>query len=579
MIDDTAIQLVNTFSSQLWSLDVSDNRLTDLFLKQTTLKIWPYTTRVIALRTDTHFNVEGTYVLQEGGNESYGQYASIRESPHSEIFSHPQRHLVDPPLYTQAADNLAQGVMVRRRNGLERAKPDSAGGVKRVIVGSPGVSPPPAEDLLHDEIFTSQGPITHLHLNGNNFSAQALHRMLRESPGHLEVFECSLARLNLPKKRLPTWFPKTTSVFGFLGGAHLFRPVISVNLQVLRIHHSLVTNIPSIQANSMPSKECFWLAETIFEKRAAMAYPQVFMPDMNPRLYSLTLTDIPRYSTGILVEKLVSFLKLASIQERAIQDANAGSNHRSPMTLRGLRHLRLEVGKDAADKSRDVLDFEGIDAAKLASLEETDFSFFAKSGWTSSSLPTSSDFGPSSTPNSNGKSTTSPQPDEASPTHHPPAYPRRLSYFPYCTTQNDYVPYTSTYNGLPTTVPVWIGAGIPSSSHPAVNEYMYSLRDPTLHDLVGPASPAQMAAGAPAGSYLFHAAWDAMLIPPPEDIRKPTAEELAGMRDVVGALKEYRAKTKAKMEEVRREAGRGQMPLGEPHYHWCGKLEVSCLGG
>lgn len=51
------------------------------------------------------------------------------------------------------------------------------------------------------------------------------------------------------------------------------------------------------------------------------------------------------------------------------------------------------------------------------------------------------------------------------------------------------------------------------------------------------------------------------------------------MRDVVEALKEYRGKTKAKKEEVRKEAGKGNVPLGEPHYHWCGKLEVSCLNG
>lgn len=576
LTDDIAIQLVNAFDTHLWSLDVNNNRLTDLFLEHITMNTWPHVARITRLRTDTHFDVEGTYVLQEGGNELYGQYAWIHESPHSETFNHPRRHLMDPPLYTQAADNHTQMVIMSRHNGRERARSDSVEEIKQILLGSSDALPPDAEEVIHDEIFTIQGAITHLHVDGNAFSARAVHKMLRESPGHLKVFECSSARLSFPAERLPPWLPKTTSLVGFLGGTHLFRPVISVNLQVLRIHHSLVTNIPTVQANNIPLKECFWLAETIFEKRASMAYPQVFMPDMNPRLYSLTLTDIPRYSSGILVEKLVSFLKLASMQERAIQDANVGSHHRSPTTLRGLRHLRLEVGGEVQSKSPDVLDFDDIDADKLASLESTDFSFFAESGWTPTPSATSSKSRPSSTPNPNDKSTNRPQPSETSSSD---LLLRRLSHFPYCTTQADYLPYTSTYNCLTNTVPVWIGTGIPSSSHPAVNAYMHSLCNPALHDLVGPASPAQIAAGAPTGSYLFHAAWDAMLVPPPEEIRRPTAEELAGMRDVVEALKEYRGKTKAKKEEVRKEAGKGNVPLGEPHYHWCGKLEVSCLNG
>jgi hypothetical protein len=579
MNDDTAIQLVNAFSSQLWSLDMSNNRLTDLFLRHITINIWPYTAHVTGLRTDTHFDVEGTYVLQQGGNELYGQYALIHESPHSDTFSHPHRYLIDPPIYTQAADNHAQTVMVRRHNGLERAKPDSPEDIKQIVLGSPGLSPPDAEDVLDDRICRSQGAITHLCLKGNHFSAQSVHRTLRESPGHLEVFECSTSRLNLPKKKIPAWLSKTAKFFGFLGGAHLFRPVLSVNLQVLRIHHSLVTNIPCIRADVLPPKECFWLAETVFEKRASMAYPQVYTPDMNPRLYSLTLMDIPRYSSGILIEKILSFLVLASVQERAIQDANVGSHHRSPMSLKGLRHLRLEFSEDVEDRSSDVLNFEDIDAAKLASLGLTDFSFFAESNWTSSSLSIDPNVGPSPPSDPDAKVTNNHRPDESTSSQLPPDCPNRLTHFPYCTTQTSYILYTSTYNSLPTAVPVWIGTGIPSPFQPAVNEYMYLLRDPTLHDLVGPVSPAQIAAGVPAGSYIFHAAWDAMVVPPAEEIRRPRAEELAGMRDVVEALKEYRGKTKRRMEEVRKDAGRGQVPLGEPHYHWCGRLEVSCYGG
>jgi hypothetical protein len=63
----------------------------------------------------------------------------------------------------------------------------------------------------------------------------------------------------------------------------------------------------------------------------------------------------------------------------------------------------------------------------------------------------------------------------------------------------------------------------------------------------------------------------------------PTRAELSGMRDVVAALKEYRAQTRRAYELLKAEAEgkgeRGKVRLGAPHYHWTGRLEVSVVGG
>ncbi len=92
-----------------------------------------------------------------------------------------------------------------------------------------------------------------------------------------------------------------------------------------------------------------WLSEKSILPLVEMAYPQPLVPDMNPRLRSLTLTKIPRYSSGPVIDKLISFLKLASIQERSIWDVRL-SSRRSPSVLAGLQHIHLEFEHDASQE-------------------------------------------------------------------------------------------------------------------------------------------------------------------------------------------------------------------------------------
>lgn len=570
MDDATALGLLAAFKRQLWSLDVSCNKLTDAILDPMVSISFP----AASLRTAAHYDVEGRLNWEaSAGHPWYGRFGFIEESEHSSGFKHPARHLADPPLYTRDGEVAPGEHGNSRHDGRRPLRQDSPDGVKEILLGKPNQLPETLEDIARHDICASHGGITHLRLNGNGFDLHGVERMIRESPGQLEHLECDSTLLEVPRwafrDSLPRWLA-AARLTGFVGAAHLLRPVFCPQLQVLRVHHSLITRIPGIKEEHVPPAERLWVAETFFEPRTRMAFPQVFVPDMNPRLYSLTLTDVPRYSSGPLIEKILRFLRQASAQERAIQDTNAAHPHRVSATLRGLRHLHLEFGEDPREAGPDALDLEGLDATKMLGLEDDAFSFFGQSGWASSSSPTRDTQVQAGGPRRKDDDNPSQGETPLFAPENPPPYRSGDAETP-----DEYLqwsPPPRDWNGRPFTVPVWVSSGVPGP-HQAVNEYARLLKNADSHRRVGPASPSHVLAGVPAGSYIYHAAWDAIMAPP--TVRKPTAAELSGMRDVVAAIKEYRGKTKAALSAARREAGATDVPLGGPHYHWSGKLEIS----
>lgn len=576
--DDTALSTLAVFKRHLWSLDLSDNRLTDSLLEPLMLSSFP----AAQFRTAAHYDVEGSWqCVANVGEAWYGCFGFVDESKHSPVFDHPRRHLADPPVYTRDAEVAPGEHASTRHNGRKPVRRDSPDSVKQALLGNPDQSPQSVWDAESHDIRADHGGITHLRLNGNGFSLHGIERLIRESPGQLEHFECDSALIEIPRaaltggrrevsrQLLPSWLA-TARLTAFVGASHLFRPVFCPQLQVLRIHHSLVSQIPSIHAANVTTGESLWVAETFLEPRAAMAFPQVFAPDMNPRLYSITLTDIPRYSTGPLIVKILDFLRKASIQEGEIQVTNAAHSSRVSATLNGLRHLRLEFGEDPREASPDALDLEGIDATKLLGLEDDEFSFFGQSGWASSSSTTSDpQMWIGGQRQDNAGSAFHNETPLSRPENPPPYRPG------YAETEDQYEQHNGDWNGQNFAVPVWVGRGV-SGPHRAVNEYTRLLKDPhltALHTNVGPASPSHVLAGVPAGSYIYHTAWDAIMAPPV--VRKPTTVELGNMRDVAAAIKEYRGKTKAALSAVQQAAGTLHVPLGKPHYHWSGKLEIS----
>jgi len=539
----------------------------------------------------------------------------------------------------------------------------------------PGYSIPPRLRMNQLDICKTQKGITHLYLNENKISAQGVENIML-STGQLQHFECDTMSLKVPPKAFPSWMARWSMMSGILGQAYLFRPMVASNLQVLRIHHSLVTNLPTLEADTLGAMTNIWLAETFLLPRADLVYPQVFVPDMNPRLRSLTLSHIPRYSTGPLIERLINFLKLASAQERAIQDTGL-SRSRKPVTVSGLSHIRLEFDPDPRDEivlsaiNRQI----SLNLQDLDNLKVKEFSFFGESDrgrWESSTspsspsplshptFPTRQPGTPSSAtfssaaaadavkrhPNSRtatisstrtttryefmGQSdrldsaasadpvpdpdpettaatttTTSSSPAESSsPTADTSTRPDLKGKGKAMPTEGRHVVPNHFRTGgsknlflkhppadeMEFTAPLWTGPGPhdpPIHRTPATEKYAaYPWHELRRKPEVIPATPCHVAAGVPPGSYVSSRAWDSMfwdgLAGAPEEggMRRPTAQDLGSMRPVLDAIKKYRKGTRAAYEEMTRrwlDQGNGgkEVPLGEPHWHWSGKLEVS----
>lgn len=555
-IDDwTAILLLQIFRTRLWSLDLTRNNLTDAIVNHLIRESFP----TASLHTDTHFYSEGkiTFPIQ-AGSDLYGPFKFIEDSLWSRNFSHHEKYLADTPVYSDTADLPIQEGTLVRSDGRSKPRQDTADVIKAALAGDLDHPTPDLSEIHHLDASQGHGGITHLYLSENGLSSEGIHHLLRHSPGQLEQFECGDISFGLKEAALPNWLRKSAKLSGIVGASHLFRPVASSNLRVLSIHHSLVTQTPTLDADNISAMSKLWLAETILRGRIDLAYPLSFVPDMNPRLYSLTLTRIPRYSTGWVTKKLINLLRLAAVQERAIADSTSSNIRRAPTMVKGLRHIRLEFDPDPTDEISG-LEEEDLDAGDFVTMADEEFSFFGDTGWralSTSNSPTSDEL-PADAKRQD------PNADENL---------GELDCPPFSETQGDYIEHTGSWNDQDFTIPVWIGSGV-FNNRPAVNEYMTNLCDPELQSNIIPASPNHVAAGVPPGSYIYRNAWDAMLAPPKWG--RPLRSDLTKMKDVVAELKKYRLDTRAAYKRAKDAAGGGAVPLGKPHFFWTGKLEVA----
>ncbi|KAK3298018.1 uncharacterized protein B0H64DRAFT_416838 [Chaetomium fimeti] len=578
MDNATATLLFKAFWEQLWSVDLSRNKLTDDILDVMHQFSFPSQTS----RSD-HFAVEGRLLEHPTGTVSFGKFCAIRESSWSATFSHPHRHVADAPNYALNAEDGYQPSSTPRLNGRVKIRPDSPDAMKTLFSGNSGSHPPSTESVHALDTCRGHQGVTHLYLNGNNISAAGLAGMVRSSPGQLQRLECDSMTFKLPEAAPPSWLSRA-KLSGTLGWAHVFRPVFSANLQVLRIHHSLVTQLLSLELDGLSPLANLWVAETQLLPRAELAYPEAFVPDMNPRLQSLVLTRIPRYSAGPLIDKLINFLRLASIQERAIQDIKIADRH-GPVTLLGLRHIRLEFEPDPRDELGDDSDPEfDFDAAAVMDDATNEFSFFGESAWSPSPQPKPPSSAtpavqrqppvptvhitPDPDPEPEPRRQPEPQSARPQPQPRPPPHPPSYSHAASTTTpspetpaspetrpdrpQPDSEPHTWLWNGTAHSAHVWTGpAASPSpreqqrqqqqplvpiptpnldSAPAAVREYTRLVRaHPRLKTDPVPASPCHVAAGVPSSAaaaaaagegegtplrLVFSAAWECLLCPP-----------------------------------------------------------------
>ena len=541
-VDDAVLSAIATFFRlRLWSLDLSSNKISDAGIDGLLERCFP----VMTLRSPAHFRVEGKLAVTDKGTAEYGPFAFIEESECSGSFTHPERYFVDSPIYLAHDGSGPQEYQAFRADGQGLPKQDSADAAIQALS---------AENESHfgHDFQISQG-ITHLELSNNLMSSFGLTKLLHKCNGRLEHLACDSLPVLSPFKASLSGWPRSASLHGILGAAHLFRPVISSNLRSLRVHHSVVTNIPTLKMDGFSSLTCACLSETSILSQIEKAFPQVFVPDMNPRLKSLTLTCIPRRSSGPLVAKLLDFLKLLSEQEATVQGAmTVASSWRSPGVLQGLRHVRLEFDPDPMEEGFSSTD--DFDAEELMYGGEHSFSFF-QDGFTKA--PAESRQRSYSRPSLHSSAST----DDKAPAESDRGH-------------GEFLPFDVEWNGEGLSVMVWIGPAVPGPNV-VVNAYRRLVLGRNLQDGVGPATPCQVLAGAPPGSYIFQTAWCAAIMP--SSLEAPTASTLAGMKDVLDGLRKFRLSGKAKYADIRAKLGAARVPLGGPHYFWTGKLEVSTL--
>lgn len=532
MGDAEALSLFSAFKQRIWSLDLSRNRLTDRSLRGLRSTFPSVSFRDLS-RSRTHrFAAEGVLIDHPHSNPGDADRTLlVVESNHSASFTHPDRHLVDTPDYPGTQDPLAAS----RSDGRTFILDDSAPAIKKALTAydnnlQDGSS---LDSVFELDVCQANRGTTHLYLNQNNISASGIASLITSSPGHFERFEWDSMSFPVPDGLFPPWMPPNTKLSGLLGAAHLFRPVFSSNLQVLRVHHSLVTNLLSIRTDHLseplPTIVESWLAETHLLPGADLAYPQTFLPDMNPRLRSLTLTNIPRYSTGQLISKVTTFLHLLSLQERAIRSSRPTTRH-GPQTLPGLRSLTLEFAPDPTHELHEL--------QAGCSSSDASFSFFDdKSSHGLIATETTQTTSPESSP---------PQPS--------PKQPTPLPSPPHDNTPHAHELYTPSLLPPPSNRPITVFTGSSSPFHPTIAAYTRLARIPSLQTRVEPATPCHVEAGVPPGAYVFGAAWDALLLRPSSSgaggmgMVRPGVGELVAMRDVLGAVREYRGRTRGTRE-------------------------------
>lgn len=523
--DSTARVLLQAFKRQLWSLDLSGNKLTDTTID--TLIDSAFSAQ--SFRSEAHFETEGKLVNPQNiGTLAYGPFDLISESDNSGTFTHPARYLPDAPPYNRRGSQQdLQEWQVVRSTGVSPIREDSADTVRACLLSDPFEGRTNLGARADNTIRNRRGGITHLYLNGNRFTSMGIQKLLRCTWGRLEHFECDQAY----NKCAGTAASSIYEIGGLFGISHLLRPVFASNLRSVRLHHSVVTHIPELTTGASRSWPAAVLAEGVFGKRIEMAYPRPFVPEMNPRLISLTLTGIPKKSTGTLVTSLIRFLDLVSGQQHAVKDAPFSSAKRGAKSLSGLRHVRLELAPDLSeDLSIDMLG------------SETDYDrLLDPASWGVRQERPKSPVNEIVQPNNSGRAT------ELT-THGEDFYSTKQEYI------SCRIDASASWTGNVFTVQVWVGSGI-KGSRPAVNEYISNLRNPILRRNPVPAMPHHVAAGVPAGVYIFHDAWEAMIRPP----TVPKVHELSSlsaMKDVAAAIKQYRTQTR-----------------GTDRY-WTGKLEL-----
>ncbi|KAL6795931.1 hypothetical protein GGI42DRAFT_99041 [Trichoderma sp. SZMC 28013] len=564
---------LNVFDGRLWSLDLSGNKLSDR-------SVGCFDSQFGAgsqLRTP-HTSIDGEVEHWADESKYIPFYYLVEIHGSSDVFlpdAGGARYLVDAPVFTRHGHDEMPN---RRSDGSAPIRPDTLDGVVRLLSRN--------DDIAAVEHLPGSIGLTHLHLSGNQFSAAGIEWLLRCSNGQIEHFDCDSMCLYPPsghycinenscrKDEQPTYTGKlliseSVKMYGFSGLSQIFRPAWCSNLRSLRIHHSLVTNIPTVRIPNLDNIEQIYFAEKDIVPVLDWAYSIAFLPDMNPRLQSLTLTHIPRQSFGPLVHKLTFFLRLLGLQEQVLSILNKAEASSPGWPLRyvsGLRYLALEMesmGKEPMEM-RSPLE---LDAERLMASGETPFSFF-------------------------NESAEQPRPPKEPPSRHIdiwtyilPKAPLRnnkvhqveeighdvaAGYSP--TTSHNWPPRDlgkekwiqyreSTRSPL---VAVW--AGNTWSPSPVVQKYRCLVLEYGVYEGLGPVTIHHMRAGAPPDVFIFQQTW--LYAALPQWLERPPTIPPPTYKDVAAELRRRHVSSYEDFERIRKQSPH------RPCFYWGGTFKI-----
>jgi hypothetical protein len=294
--------------------------------------------------------------------------------------THTSRYLEDAPAYRERADPteeqenaIAEGRIPLRADNVDGVFDHLLENEHAKFIRGPNWMPPAGGSLMQ------QTGLTHLYLSNNRLTSQAL-EVLLSGTNRLQLLDFGSAEQ--PRHQVGSKY-KSVLAYNQANTLKLLKPSVSQRLESLRVHHSVVTQTPTLFAVGefyLSEARAIYVAEEEFAvKNVSFSPLNDFLPELNPRIKSLTLTHVPRKSLGLVIDRLVKLLSLAAMQEVMIAGASPLDARRGAQMLPGLRYLCLEFALPAKvlKPSKDGPSVSGdVDADTFMEESGKDFSFF-----------------------------------------------------------------------------------------------------------------------------------------------------------------------------------------------------------
>ncbi|KAK0128318.1 hypothetical protein ONS95_000293 [Cadophora gregata] len=310
---------------RLWSLDVSENLLTDIDIDALILHcIKPAISRPDSLTpqvTDAAF------------------------------FDH-------PPEYTLHGD-VQDDIPARR--------PDSTTPFIEAMLNT--------DDDVSNPMYANTG-LTQLYISSNRLTSVGT-RLLLRTTNRLQVLDLGAMQSDVH----PTMIHAEHATIFHTNGPNLMPPS---HLERIRIHHSFVTYVPTLTLGSSTHYHEAYIQQAEIFAQGYTSDPNIsYDPLQNHRITHLILTHIPTKSYGILIDHLIALIRKVTKQHQDIETVRAAAtrHRRSPVLLPGLRLLRLEFIHDdgRGEMSSSYSSVSGDrDADTFLERSLGDFSFFGE---------------------------------------------------------------------------------------------------------------------------------------------------------------------------------------------------------